>query len=255
MVQPIIISKASPSDAPTADAFDNERERLHRTMLSSVSHDLKTPLASIIGALEVFDRMKDKLSSEKQSTLINVALQEAHRLDSFITNMLDMARLENKMVKIKFEKSEVGSLIRDCLGRIENRLKGSTITIKPSPLTEVETDNVLLARAISLVLDNAIKYGGAPLSVEIEYGQDKKNFAFISIRDNGPGIDEVNMEKIFSKYTRFAREDQQNAGTGLGLAINRAIMNVLGGEILVSNHPDGGAIFTIRIPASKVQAE
>src|ERR1700721_2788036 len=87
----------STSDSPPYS--DEERELLHRQILSSVSHDLKTPLASIIGSLEVFERMNDRLSEEQQKTLITVALREAYRLDNFITNILDMARLESGMVK------------------------------------------------------------------------------------------------------------------------------------------------------------
>jgi two-component system sensor histidine kinase KdpD len=234
--------------------FEEERERLHRHMLSCVSHDLKTPMASIIGALEVIDRAKDKLSHEKQEQLISVALQEAYRLDSFITNILDMARLENNMVKARHENAEIGDLIRHCLTRADTRLRGSQIIFEPKGAISVATDSVLLCRAISLVLDNAVKFGGMPLVLHIDCGVDENNAGYIGIRDNGGGIVEDKMEIIFSKYTRFGKEDQQNAGTGLGLAISRAIMNLLGGSIAAANHPDGGALLTLRFPLIKAAA-
>ena len=227
------------------ESFDRERERMHRQMLSSVSHDLKTPLASIIGSLEVFERMKDKLSVEKQSTLIGVALQEAYRLDNFITNILDMAKLENGMVKIKHEKTEISALLRNCLLRLSNRLQDSEVAFSSTGDFDVTTDPVLLSRAVCLVLDNAVKYGGAHSEITIGYGKQDQRMGFITIQDNGRGVPPSQREAIFSKYTRFIKEDQQNAGTGLGLSIGREIMKLLGGDINVTNHDNGGAIFTL----------
>lgn len=228
--------------------FEKERERLHRQMLSSVSHDLKTPLASIIGSLEVFERMKDKLTEDKKLSLIQVALQEAYRLDNFITNILDMAKLENGMVKARQESAEIGGLIRDSLIRINNRLSGSTVNFNPDGRMDVMTDAVLLSRALCLVLDNAVKYGGKPPVIDIELGKSDDHTVFIAIRDNGPGILPGQKDAIFSKYTRFSREDQQNAGTGLGLSIGRAIMNLLGGDLVASTSPEGRTLFTLTFP-------
>ncbi|MDP9128466.1 MAG: ATP-binding protein [Pseudomonadota bacterium] len=238
------------SPSTTVDtSFDRERERIHRQMLSSVSHDLKTPLASIIGSLEVFTRMHEQLSPEKRTTLISVALQEAYRLDAFISNILDMARLENSAVKSKQESVEIGPLLRNCLTRMENYMRGATINILPMGGEIVTmTDAVLFSRAIGLVLDNAVKYGGKPPMITVKFGEESREWGYISIHDNGSGIPESQIENIFSKYTRFAREDQQNAGTGLGLAIAREILRLLQGRITAANHPDGGAVFTLHFP-------
>lgn len=235
---------------PTPDAseqLERERERIHRQMLSSVSHDLKTPLASIIGSLEVYERMRDKLPQEKQGDLIRVALEEAYRLDNFITNILDMAKLENGMVKPKREGVDVGHTIRDCVTKLSSLLLKSKVDISaltPDPV-EITTDAVLLSRAVCLVLDNAVKYGGKPPVIEIEYGINDDKTGFIRIHDNGRGIPSSEIEAIFSKYTRFSKEDQQNAGTGLGLAIGREIMRLLGGDIRVANADVGGTTFTL----------
>jgi two-component system sensor histidine kinase KdpD len=239
------------ADIPISDVFsaERERERVHRQMLSSVSHDLKTPLASIIGSLEVYTRMKDKLPAAKQAALIGVALQEAYRLDTFITNILDMARLENNAVKPKRETVEIGPMLRNCLIRLDHHLQGKAVDIEAvsGPL-QVDTDAVLLSRAVCLVIDNAVKYGGSTPAVRVEFGRDDNGMAYIRVRDNGPGIPEPQMEAIFSKYTRLSREDQQNAGTGLGLAIAREIMRLLGGRIIAQNHPEGGVLMTLSFP-------
>jgi K+-sensing histidine kinase KdpD len=230
------------------EAFERERERMHRQMLSSVSHDLKTPLASMIGSLEVYDRMKDRLNEDKKLELVAVALQEAYRLDNFITNILDMGKLDNGMVKPKHEQAELGIVIRDCLMRMSNRLKNVKINVTSSAPIPIVTDPVLLSRAVSLALDNAVKYGGVPPVIDIETNLADDNWATIHIHDNGPGVPPSQMEAVFSKYTRFAKGDQQNAGTGLGLAIGRAIMELLGGTMTAGNHSRGGGYFTLRFP-------
>jgi two-component system sensor histidine kinase KdpD len=229
-------------------AFDTDRERFHRQMLSSVSHDLKTPLASIIGALEVLHNMKDRLTEDKKAVLGSVALREAYRLNDFVTNILDMARLENGVIKANLESAEINAVMRNCLSRTKKRLRDCTVTFSESAPIEVSTDTILLSRVVCLVLDNADKYGGTPLALHVECGRGQNNFAFIKIQDNGNGIPEKQIDLIFSKYTRFAKEDQQNAGTGLGLAISRHIMALLGGEITAANDRNGGAVFTLRVP-------
>src|ERR1700733_7245697 len=146
--------------ASAQPVLDDERERLHRQMLSSVSHDLKTPLASIIGSLEVHERMGARLSQGQQQSLISLALQEAYRLDSFITNILDMARLENGMVKRRQETIIVRSLLEDCVTRLGHRLKSSDVRYETDQeALQAMGDHTLLSRVICLMLDNAVKYG------------------------------------------------------------------------------------------------
>jgi two-component system sensor histidine kinase KdpD len=251
----IMVTKITntPSDTPDnkpADAYslDKKREHIHRQVLSSVSHDLKTPLTSIIGSLEVYERMKDMLSQEKQSTLIQVALQEAYRLDNFITNILDMARFENSQVKAVQEQIEIGTMLRNCIARLSNRLKGSEVNIESTDVLKVITDPVLLSHTVCHVLDNAVKYGGAPPIIHIEFGKDKNNEGFIHIRDNGRGIACAQKDSIFLKYTRLADEGKQSVGIGLGLAISCEIMKIINGSITVENSDNSGARFTLRFP-------
>ncbi|HEU0118848.1 MAG TPA: ATP-binding protein [Alphaproteobacteria bacterium] len=240
-------SEAVPEGGTSGD-FDKDRERMHRQMLSSVSHDLKTPLASIIGSLEVFERMKDKLQGAQKDELVKVALQEAYRLDNFITNILDMAKLDNGLVKPRHEAAEVSAVVRDCLLRLNHRLRHSTVNVKSTGTLDIATDAPLLTRAVCLILDNAVKYGGTPSVIDIEYGRKDDHIGFISIADNGRGIAQSQLGLIFNKYTRFAKEDQQNAGTGLGLAIARSIMNLLHGDVTAANQSNGSAILTITFP-------
>ncbi len=231
------------------DNFDKTREQLHRQMLSTVSHDLKTPLATIIGSLEIYRKMGAKLSEEKQNSLISSALMEAYRLDSFITNILDMAKLEGGMVKVNQENCDIKSLLQDSIIRLGSRRDKLDISFKPfeNHAHVIRTDPVLLSRAIGLLLDNAIKHGGKPPAVIFEYGV-RNHKAIISISDNGAGIPKDQEKKIFSKYTRLSKRDQ-HTGTGLGLAICKEIMQTLSGEVKLESNTEKGCTFLLTVPA------
>jgi K+-sensing histidine kinase KdpD len=232
-----------------SDSFNKERELIHRQMMSSVSHDLKTPLASIIGSLEIHDQMKAQLKPEKMQVLLDTALQEAYRLDNFISNILDMAKLETHQVKVKGELCDIGRLLEDCITQLAPHLKDSRLEIHSiSGIITATIDPMLLQRAIGLLVDNSVKYGGTPSVITIEYGRGDFAQYFIRVRDHGPGVSASEREAIFCKYTRFAKQDMQNAGTGLGLAICREIMCLLEGSVSVGNHPEGGAVFTLQFP-------
>lgn len=239
-----------------ADDFEKQREMIHINMLSSVSHDLKTPLASVIGSLEIHERMKDKLSQDKKEALIATALQEAYRLDNFVTNILEMAKLENGMVKVQHETCYISSLINDCRIKLGHRLKDAKVEIEAvNGEVIVQTDPALLSRAVIQVLDNAIKYGGSPAIVHIEY-ELEGDLCVIKIHDNGKGLTENQKQSVFAKYTRFAKQDQQAAGTGLGLSISKEIMRLLGGSIeaypAYYKENMAGASFIIKLPKSKM---
>lgn len=235
---------------PRQARFEEERERMHRQMLSAVSHDLKTPLATMIGSLEVYERMKHFLPPEKGDLLLATALQEAYRLDNFVTNILDMAKLENGMVKLRYENSSIGFILKDCIEKFNHRFKDSEV--KLAPLEEdfpIHTDQAILCRAIGLLIDNAVKYGGKPAAVLLGAIR-KDGRAVIRVMDNGVGIPEGKEDEIFSKYTRFSRGDHQNAGTGLGLPIARSLAKLLGGSLILDGKRGdlGGATFVLSVP-------
>ena len=236
----------------TYSPFDQEREKLHRNVLTSISHDLKTPLACIIGSLEIYERTKEKLSAEKKTILINTALQEAYRLDSFITNILDIAKFESNVTIIKKELCVMNLLMEDCLIMLGHRLQKCDITILPIPAVfTVITDSLLLMRAVCIILDNAAQYGVGQPIIRVEYERIGL-YAVIRVDDNGPGIPPSQLEAIFSKYTRLNAQDHKNAGTGLGLPICREIMRLLGGEVTVKNNANGnGAQFTLTFLADE----
>jgi len=254
MIQLLYNEEAKNQMSTPMDAkFAEDRDRLHLQMMSAVSHDLKTPLASIIGSLEIHDKMKEMLTEEKKEILLKTALEEAYRLDGFITNILDQARLENGMTKVHKRHCDVEQVVQDCIQKVGDLSNKAEIkVIKPKFSTAVETDSSLLSRAIQCLIDNAIKHSGnSKPKIQIDFAQDQDQLV-IHIKDDGTGIPEGEQEAIFNKYTRLAKKDYKNAGTGLGLTIARAIIQLLGGSIyLDKSDTEGvykGALFTIKMP-------
>ena len=192
-----------------ADPFNKERERMHRQMMSSVSHDLKTPLASIIGSLEIHDQMKDQLDPEKKQILLDTALQEAYRLDNFITNILDMAKLENDQVKVKRELCDIGGLLQSCMGQpIIAFEEDSDVTLcAVSGILTATTDPTLLQRTVGLLLDNAVKYGGVPSGHRYRIWQKSlRRILYQDTRSWSRRSGAQQSEAIFSKYAqRFCK--------------------------------------------------
>ena len=232
-----------------------EREKLRSMLLSSVSHDLKTPLASIIGSLSVYHGMFDSLPEDKKRELTETALDEAHRLDSFITNILDMTRIESGQVQFKKELVEPGEVVKRVMKRLKQRLRHHQVEVNMAGINlQIEADPMMLEQVLMNVVDNAAKYTPAKSQISLSYVIEDDHVQII-VRDTGPGIPENKLEHIFDKYERLRERDSRVAGTGLGLAIVKAIMEAQGGWIKASNHPQGGAIFTLGFPDYQLQEE
>lgn len=245
----LIIERMQMGQVAQDNKIQAEREKLRAMLLSSVSHDLKTPLASVIGSLSVYRSMGATLSEEHRNTLINTALDEAQRLDSFITNILDMTRIESGQIVLKQEWVNPALLVDDVARRLRVRLRNHTLRIdatSPRNLL-VMMDGLMIGQVIQNLLDNAGKYTPTGTQIDVSWSARNDRFEF-SVRDHGEGIPEDKLEKVFDKYARIKKQDMQVAGTGLGLAIARAVMQAQGGNIRAANHPDGGAMFILSLP-------
>lgn len=228
-----------------ATRISEEREKLRVMLLSSVSHDLKTPLAGIIGALSACQTLGDRLKPAQQKELLDGSLEEAQRLDSFITNILDMTRLETGNIKFRSEWHDIRDLTEDVVKRLSHRMKHRNLSISYPPRdVEAQMDSVMTGQVLQNLLDNACKYTPSGTSIDIIWNADREHGVICNIRDYGKGIPVEKLANVFDKYTRLQKQDTQTPGTGLGLAIAKAIMEAQGGWIKAANHPDGGAIFT-----------
>lgn len=249
----LTLERASLIEQMNDSRFREEREKLRSMLLSSVSHDLKTPLASIIGSISVLRSLRGagRLSPEQEDTLTETALEEAQRLDSFITNILSMTRIDSGDIEFSVDTHDPVEPLNKVLKTLRNRLKGRTVNITGGELAlDVPMDAMMTAQVLQNVIDNAAKYSPRATDIDISLIDDGENF-YYEIRDYGNGIPEEKLDRIFDKYERLNMSDSQVAGTGLGLAITQSVMRAQGGEVYAGNHQDGGAVFKLEFPKVK----
>ncbi|MGZ8219212.1 DUF4118 domain-containing protein [Methylomagnum sp.] len=233
-----------------AAAVDMEAERLRNSLLSSISHDLRTPLATIVGSASALAERDEALDATERRELSRAIFEESTRMSRLIANILDMARLEAGAVTLNRQWHVLEEIIGTVLNRLETRLKGRTVSVRlPRDLPLVLVDGVMLEQVLANLLDNAAKY--SPPGTPIEITAESSAFTLtVSVADRGPGIPAGREEKLFEKFVRAHPEGAQS-GVGLGLAICRAIVEAHGGWIRAKNRGTGGAIFTFTLPVDQ----
>ena len=226
-----------------------ETERLRSSLLSSVSHDLRTPLAAIIGAASSLLDSNTVLDTSTQHELLHTIYDEADRLNRLVNNLLHMTRLESGSVQVDKEWQPLEEVIGAALTRLEARLHAHPITTHlPADLPLVPFDSVLIEQVLLNLLDNAIKYAspGTPITLSAWATPDTIT---VEVADRGPGLPAGDEQRIFEKFYRAQRVGEYS-GVGLGLTICRGIITVHGGRIWAENRPDGGVAlcFTLPVP-------
>ncbi len=223
-----------------------DTERLRNALLSSVSHDLRTPLAIIVGAASTLLDDTKELPKEEKQTLLHNIYDEGDRLNRLIGNLLDMTRLESGTLKVKKEWYPVEEMIGVALNRTERRLKGRNLRVSVPPDLFAPVDGVLVEQALVNLLENAAKYTRADSPIEIRASVEDRELV-IEVADRGPGIAAGDEERIFEKFYRGQIEGGPT-GAGLGLAIARAIAVAHGGRLVAKNREGGGAVFLLMLP-------
>ncbi len=226
-----------------------ESERLRAALLTSLSHDLKTPLASILGAVTTLKQYRDMLDIPTQDELVTTIQEEAERLSRFVANLLDMTKIESGSIELDREHVHIDDVVATALQRVSTIVSDHKIEVDlEASLPMLKLDVMLFEQVLVNLLDNAAKY--APPGSEIRIRSRRTPGAVaIEVLDEGPGIPEDRLERVFEKFHRVKHGDRQRAGTGLGLAICRGFVTALGGKIGAANRADrSGAIFTITFP-------
>lgn len=228
----------------------SETERLRTALLSSISHDLKTPLASILGSATSL-KYRETLDETAQAELVRTIEEEAERLNRFIANLLDMTRLESGNVRPNLDTVDLGDVVGSALRRAGKILERHRVEIGlEHELPLLRLDPVLFEQVIFNLLDNAAKYAPPGSTIAVKISKHGENIR-LEIVDEGPGIPPENLERIFDPFYRVQTVDRTRAGTGLGLAICRGFILAMNGSIAASNRQDRqGAIFTITLPVS-----
>jgi len=235
---------SSLAERASAEAVRAEREQLRSTLLSSVSHDLRTPLAAITGAAST---LRDQaLDDATRRELLDALCEEADRMDRLVGNLLDMTRLASGTVTPRREWIPVDELVGAALARVEHELDQHHVrTAVPEYPALVSVDPVLVEQLIVNLLDNAARH--TPAGTEVQVSAEASAGALtLEVTDSGPGVPEPLRERIFERFQRGGAT--AGRGAGLGLAIARAIAEVHGGTLTLLERPGGGARFRLELP-------
>lgn len=223
-----------------------QAETLRNSLLSSISHDLRTPLATIVGAASTLET-DGRLSESSKRKLVCAISEEAQRMSDLTTKILAMARLEAGEVVLNRQWYAPEEIIGSALRRLDKKLKTRKINVQiADSLTLIHVDAVLLQQVLINLLDNADKYSPAGLPIDITVATTPSGLS-ITVADHGQGIPEDLQQTVFDKFFRIHAESAQS-GVGLGLSICRAIVEAHGGDIQVTNRSGGGAAFQLQLP-------
>jgi two-component system sensor histidine kinase KdpD len=226
-----------------------ETDRLRSALLTSISHDLKTPLAAVLGSASTLRDLAGKLTEPEKADLLTTIVDESERLNRFIANLLDMTKLESGAIVPNAALHDLGEIVGSALRRANKILAQHHVELElATELPMIELDAVLFEQVLFNILDNAAKYASVGTTILIRSWRDVESVC-LQILDEGDGIPSADLERIFDKFYRVQKRDQVLAGTGLGLGISRGFVEAMHGTITATNRTDRpGAVFTIRLP-------
>ncbi|HEY4369503.1 MAG TPA: sensor histidine kinase KdpD [Steroidobacteraceae bacterium] len=226
-------------------------ESLRSALLASVSHDLRTPLVSITGALTALRDLSGKIPDADRSQLLGAATKEAERLDRLIQNLLDMTRLSHGALGLRLTAVDVRDAVSESVSRLADLLTAHEIETRlPADLPAVRADRTLLGQVVVNLLENAVKYAPAGTPIRIE-AHTVQGSVHIKVIDQGPGIPAAERDRVFDLFQRAEQRDSGVAGAGLGLSICKGFVEAMAGTIRAKEGPDGkGTTIEIALPAS-----
>lgn len=249
-VSAVALERTHFADAARESEVRHSTEILRNSILSALSHDLRTPLTRLIGMADTL--ASGKLSDERRQGMLENLRSQAMHINRQVTNLLDMARLRSGSVEPARAWQPVEEVIGTTLQQIKEQWKDREITLDIQPaLPPVLLDEVLIERVLWNLLENAIKYSPADTPVELSVKR-RDPWLDIAICDWGPGLPPGNSEELFGMFRR-GQSESSIPGVGLGLAIARTIAEAHGGEVLAENRLGGGASFTLRLPLNAAQ--
>jgi two-component system, OmpR family, sensor histidine kinase KdpD len=243
----LVIERELLDEAAEQSAMLRESERLYATLLNSISHELRTPIAAITGAASSLLNSQTDLRENARLELTRNIQEAADRLNRLVENLLDMSRLESGRLNLKREWCDIGDIIGVAVQHRKSCFASRPIYIHTAPdLPLVQMDFGLIEQVFINLLDNICNYTPLGTQVKIQaHASDR--WLEITVEDNGPGIPESSLDSIFEKFFRVP--GTATGGTGLGLSISRGLIEAHGGTLTATNIPEGGLRFTIRLPA------
>jgi two-component system sensor histidine kinase KdpD len=241
------LERARLADQAERAEVEARTERLRNALLSSVSHDFRTPLAVIMGAASHLAEQGDSLDLEARTELARTAEQEAQRLNRLVADLLSMTRLDAGEIRAKKEWQPLEDVVGAAIGRMEAALRGRPVQVRiPADLPLVPLDAVLVEQVLVNLLDNAAKHTPPGVPVEVSARRDARDGVVVEVVDHGPGLDAGDEEAVFERFRRGTAA--KGSGVGLGLAVCRGIVAVHGGRIGAENREGGGVTFRFTLP-------
>jgi two-component system sensor histidine kinase KdpD len=229
-------------------------EKLQNALLNSISHDLRTPLVSITGALTSLDEQSDSLDDENRESLILTAREEAERLNRLVGNLLSMTRIESGAIRLHCEPGDIQDVIGTALEQLGKRVATHEIKVNvPDDFPLVPLDFTLIVQVVVNLLENAVKYSPAGSTIEVSASL-KDNKACLEVADRGVGIPPEDLARVFDKFYRVQRPESIS-GTGLGLSISKGIVEAHYGSIQARVREGGGTIIRMELPLHNIQDE
>jgi two-component system sensor histidine kinase KdpD len=224
-----------------------ESERLRNVLLSAISHDFRTPLATIIGSASTLRDSEAALGDERRRALLDTLLHEADRMNRLVGNLLDLTRFSEGRIEIKHDWVAIDELVGAVLARLKDLLASHPVTLHlPSEPPLVRGDEVMLEQVLSNLIENVARHTPAGTAFEISARNDD-DVLEVAVRDHGPGFPAGEETRVFEKFHQ-ARPESAQSGFGLGLAISKAIVEAHGGTITALNASGGGAEFRFTLP-------
>lgn len=229
-----------------------ESERMRNSLLAALSHDLRTPLTALVGLSDTL-ALNPPGDAAERASIERAIRQQAHRTSTLVENLLDMAKLQAGGVRLRKQWQPVTEVIASALDSRAELLRGHSVRIAVAEdFPFVEIDAVLMERVFTNLFENAAKYTPPGCEIVVSAAQTEDaavgRAVELSVADNGPGIPAGREAWLFEKFTRGS-EESAVSGVGLGLAIVRAIVEAHGGKVRAENRPQGGACFTVTLPA------
>lgn len=247
LVNAVLTFKIRKEETKARDKDEKEKTiKLYNTLLNSLSHELRTPIATIIGAVDTLKENKEKISTTNQNELLNQIDIASIRLNRQVENLLNMSRLETGMLKLNLDWCDTNELINAVIQKLVIPYKQTIVFEANENLPLFKFDRGLIEQVLQNLLYNAINYTPQNAVITIVAKQET-NQCVISVADNGNGIPINEMKYLFDKFYRLP--NTQTGGSGLGLSIVKGFVEAHKGTVKVENNTKGGAIFTIQFPA------
>lgn len=248
MMNAVLTSKIRKSELKAKEKEERENTiKLYNTLLNTLSHELRTPISTIIGAVDTLKSSTSKLSKKNNEELLTEINIAGMRLNRQVENLLNMSRLESGFIQPQLDWCDLSELIFNVVQSFKDELKDHEIIFKSDDsLPLFKMDRVLIEQVLQNLVQNAILYTPEKTKIELSLAYKDKN-CIITIEDNGPGFPENKIDVVFNKFYRLP--ESSNGGTGLGLSIVKGFVEALNGFVKLENKLDGnGSAFTISIP-------